>query len=105
MLGGTYAVYVPDTVVTPRIIRIATARHVVTTRVLAISIRRAGVGLGRPHLRCHEEDAQQTARESDRGGAGMFRGRRAPRDEDHHAHGNLAAHLHLVVVSIFVKYP
>jgi hypothetical protein len=91
MLGGTYAS--------------CPVALVITTRVLAISIRRAGVGLGRPHLRCHEEDAQQTARESDRGGAGMSRGRRAPRDEDHHAHGNLAAHLHLVVVSIFVKYP
>ena len=70
-------------------------------------MRRAAVGLGRAHLRCHEEDAQQTFRESDgdRGArlAGMSARMRSPWGPDHHVHSKLGAHLHLVVVSILVK--
>ena len=70
---------------------------------------RRAAGLGRAHLRCHEEEAQQTFRESDgdRGArlAGMSARMRSPWGADHHVHSKLGAHLHLVVVSILVKYP
>jgi len=115
MFCGTYASCVPYAVPTSRItspkavtaVRIrwwARARIVITCWIVTIRMRRTAVDLGRAHLRCHEEDAQQTFRESDgdRGArlAGMSARMRFPWGEDHHVHSKLAVHLHLVVVSM-----
>ena len=106
--SSVVAVCVPDAVVA--ITRRRTTRHVVTARIFAICVRRAGVGLGRPHQRCHEEDDQQTGSDGGRGARleaagmsahtqGLWGGRHLP------IHGTLAAHLHLGIVSILVQYP
>ena len=61
---GTYTFGVPDVVVAIRIGR--GARTVVASFVRTLRGRRAGVGPGRAHLRCQDEDAQEPAREGHR---------------------------------------
>ena len=56
---GTYTDDVPDAVVARRIG--LGARKVVASLVGTLRVRRAVVGPGRAHLRCQDEDAQDTA--------------------------------------------